>query len=99
MGPCIKIGGMVISVVLMSSSRSRLGNLPCNPAPRIYKGGRGTPRSQVIHPTIISSNPRAHLSTGIIQPQTGRRVLPPPEGLNLSKLCVPFERLVLPSHL
>src|SRR5207237_5163327 len=93
-------------------TRSRLGNLPCNPAPRIYKGGRGTPSGTKTyiahkgthpqspdHTTITSSNPRAYPSTGITQPQTGRRVLPPPEGPNLSKLCVPFERLVLPSHL
>src|SRR6266542_636653 len=93
----------------------QLGLLPCkptrtpscNPAPRVYKGSRGTslehPRSDLIthrsHTTIASSNPRAHPSTGITQPQTGRRVLPPAEGPNLSKLCVPFERLVLPSHL
>src|SRR5207253_10976860 len=59
----------------------------CNPAPRISKGGRGTPSKQSSNhrTTNASSNPRAHLSTGIIQPQTGHRVLPPPEGSNLSK--------------
>src|SRR5436190_23763598 len=29
-------------------TRNRLGNLSCNPAPRIYKGSRGTPRGQRI---------------------------------------------------
>src|SRR5436190_12864467 len=91
----------------MTPTRSRLGNLPCNPAPRIYKGGRGTPlrdnpthpniRSPD-HPTIASSNPRALLSTGIIQPQTGRRVLPPPEGPNLSKTLRPISSVLCYHH-
>src|SRR5207237_1556890 len=68
-----------------------LGHLQFNPAPRTYKGGRGTPLEN--HPTtdhqIHGHRPSYHLSTGIIQPQTGRRVLPPPEGPNLSKtLCL-----------
>src|SRR5207237_7632678 len=75
-------------------TRSRPGHFQCNPASRIYKGSRGTSKGGK-EPSIQIQSPSAilhhHPSIRITQPQIGCRVLPPPEGPNLSKTM----RLVL----
>src|SRR5438105_12351084 len=87
-------------------SCNQLGLLPCkptrtpscNPAPRVYKGSRGTPLEdrgssiQTPRNDQVSNLSRNTLpSIREIQPQTGCRVLPPLEGPNLSKPCVLFQ--------
>src|SRR5438128_629984 len=84
--PTLYRGGTVVNR-LGHLPRSRPGLLHLTLLPG-YIRAAGTPPN-----TSDPSSSRIiyHPSTRIIHPQTGRRVLPPPKGPNLSKLCVPFQ--------
>ena len=101
--PSLSRDTIVIQLGLLPYKPTRTPS--CNPAPRVYKGSRGTPldhpRSQPQHlGTTKSQTHRAILSPSIreIQPQTGRRVLPPPEGPNLSKTLHPVSSVLCYHH-